>query len=132
MRRLILLIAAFLMLAPFALADVSGKWSGTAEVKMLEGEAMVLPVRAELKQHDKSVSGSIGKEGEEQYPIEKGINDGGKLSFEFTAPEAEEESGERKYLVRLNVVSESQLQGDIDFVVFGTKVTGKVTLTRAK
>ena len=49
-----------------------------------------------------------------------------------TAPEADEESGHRKYTLRLNVVSESQLQGEFDFVTNGNKVIGKVTLARAK
>ncbi len=125
-------MAAFFFLAGFAMADVSGKWRGSAEFKTPEGESMVVPISAEFKQQDKSVNGTTGKEGEEQYPIEKGQIDGGKLSFEFTAPEGDEESGQRKYTLRLNVISESQLQGEFEFLTNGTKMTGKVTLARAK
>ena len=92
----------------------------------------MIPVSAEFKQQDKSVSGATGKEGEEQFAIEKGQIDGGKLSFEFTAPEQDEASGKRLYTMRLNVVSESQLEGEFDFLANGAKVTGKVTLARAK
>lgn len=132
MRKLILASATFLLLTVYARADINGKWSGSAEVKTPEDESLVLPVSAEFKQQDKSVSGTIGKEGEEQYPIEKGALDAGKLSFEFTAPEGDEESGKRTYTVRLNVVSEAQLQGEVEFTANGAKVTGKLTLARAK
>ena len=89
-------VAALLMLAPFArAADVTGKWRGTAEAKLPDGQTQVIGITAEFKQHDKSVSGTTGKEGEEQYPIEKGQVDGGKLSFAFIAPEADEDSGKR-------------------------------------
>lgn len=104
------------------------------EIKTPElGESqVVLPVSAEFKQQDKSVSGSIGKEGQEQYPIEKGAIESSKLSFEFTAPEEDEASGKRTYTVRLNVVSETQLEGELEFTTNGAKVTGKMTLARAK
>jgi hypothetical protein len=131
MRKLVLL-GALLALPVLGRADVSGMWSGSAQIKTPEGESLVLPVSAEFKQQDKSVSGTIGKKGEEQFPIEKGVNDGKKISFEFTAPEAEEESGTRTYTVLLNVLGEAELQGEFDFVTNGAKVTGKVALTRAK
>ena len=132
MRKVILSVAAFFLLAGFAQADVSGKWNGSAEVKTPDGESMVVRISAEFRQQDKSLSGTTGKQGEEQYPIEKGQIDGGKLSFEFTAPEGDEESGKRLYTMRLNVVSESQLEGEFDFLMSGAKMTGKVTLARAK
>jgi hypothetical protein len=132
MRKLFVSMAAFFAMACFAKADVSGKWRGSAEMKTPDGESLVIPISAELKQQDKSVSGTTGKEGEEQYAIEKGQIDGGKLSFEFTAPEQDEASGKRVYTLRLNVVSESQLEGEFDFLANGTKVTGKVTLARTK
>jgi len=131
MRKLILPLAAFVLSAGIVMADVSGKWSGSAELETPDGTQKI-PISAEFKQKDKSVSGTTGKEGDEQYPIEKGLFDGNKVTIEFTAPEADEESGHRKYTLRLNVVSESQLQGEFDFVTNGNKVIGKVTLARAK
>lgn len=132
MRKVFLPVAGLLVLSAYARADVSGKWSGSAEVKSPEGESQVLRVSAEFKQQDKSVSGTIGKEGEEQFPIEKGSLEGSRLSFEFTAPEEDEPSGKRTYLMRLNVVSEGQLEGEFEFVTNGAKITGKLTLARAK
>jgi hypothetical protein len=131
MRKLCLPVAAFLLLAGVALADVSGKWSGTAEVPTPDGPHEI-PVTAEFKQQDKSVSGTVGQAGEEQYEIQKGMLDGGKLSFEFVAPEEEEASGKRLYTMRLNVISDTQIQGEFDFVTNGAKVTGKVMFARAK
>jgi hypothetical protein len=131
MRKLYVPLAAFLLFAGVALADVSGKWSGTAELQTPDG-AQALPVTAEFKQQDKSVSGTVGKAGEEQYEIHKGALDGGKLTFEFVAPEEDDPSGKRLYTMRLSVISDTQLQGEFDFLADGTKVTGKVTFTRAK
>ena len=131
MRKLILPVAAFLMLAPFAMADVSGKWNGSAEIETPDGKQSI-PISAEFRQQDKAVNGTIGKQGEEQYPIEKGAVEGGKLTFEFTAPEEDEASGKRLYRMRLNVASESELQGEVEFAMNDEKVTAKVTLTRAK
>jgi hypothetical protein len=132
MRKLILPVAAFVLSAGIVMADVSGKWRGSAEFKTPDGESMAVPTSAEFKQQDKSLSGTTGKEGEEQYPIEKGQIDGDKLTFEFTAPEANEDSGKRTYTLRLHVTGEPQLQGEFDFLVNGAKMTGKVTLARAK
>jgi len=131
MRKPILSMAAFLVLAPFAMADVSGKWSGSAEIDAPDGK-QTIPISAEFQQQDKAVKGTIGKQGEEQFPIEKGAVDGGKLTFEFTAPEEGEPSGKRLYAMRLNVASESELQGEVEFMMNGEKVIAKVTLARAK
>lgn len=132
MQKLIFPLAAFILLAAFAKADVSGKWRGSAEMKTPDGESMVVPISAEFKQQDESITGSTGKEGEEQYPIEKGQIDGGKLSFEFTAPEGDEDSGKRTYTMRLSVVNDSELQGEFDALMNGTKMIGKIKLARAK
>jgi hypothetical protein len=132
MRKLILPAAAFFLLAGFARADVSGKWRGSAEMKTPDGESLVVPISAEFKQQDKLVTGSTGKEGEEQYPIDKGQIEGAKLSFEFTAPEAGEDSGKRTYTLRLNVISDTELRGEFDALANGTKLIGKVKLARAK
>ena len=132
MRKLFLSVTALLLLTAYAKADVSGKWSGSAELKTPDGDSQVVRVSAEFKQQDQSVNGTTGKEGEEQYPIEKGTLEGSKLSFEFTAPEEDEASGKRTYTVRLNVASEDRLEGEFEFTTNGTKVTGKLTLARAK
>jgi len=132
MRKLVVLFMAFMLGAAWATAgDVSGKWRGSASVKLPDGDQAV-PISAEFKQQDKSVTGTTGKDGEEQYAIEKGKIEDGKLIFEFTAPEEDEPSGKRTYTLRLNVVSDSQLEGEFEAMANGGKIMGKVTLTRAK
>jgi hypothetical protein len=113
-------------------ADVSGKWSGSAELKTPDGDSQTIPVHAEFKQQDKAVTGAIGKEEAQHWPITKGKIEDGKINFEFEAPEADEASGKRLYTVRLTVVSDTQLQGEFEFDADGTKVTGKLTFTREK
>jgi len=93
---------------------------------------MAIPISAEFKQQDKSVNGTTGKDGEEQYTIEKGTIDGNKVTFQFTAPEEDEPSGKRTYTLRLNIISDTQLEGEFDFVMNDAKMTGQVKLARAK
>jgi hypothetical protein len=113
-------------------ADVSGKWSGSAELKTPDGDSQTIPVHAEFKQQGKAVTGAIGKEAADQWPIAKGKIEDGKINFEFEAPEGDEASGKRLYTVRLAVVSETQLQGEFEFETDANKITGKLTLAREK
>ena len=132
MRTLVLLFMTVLLCAAFATAgDVSGKWRGSAAVKLPDGDQLVA-ISAEFKQQDKSVTGTTGKDGEEQYAIEKGRIEDGKLNFEFTAPEEDEPSGKRTYTLRLNIISDTQLEGEFEAMANGAKMVGKVTLTRAR
>ena len=132
MRKLVFVFLTFLLGAGSAAADVSGKWRGSASVQLPDGQAQVAPISAEIKQQDKSLTGSTGKDGEQQYAIEKGKIEDGKLSFEFTAPEEDEPSGKRTYTLRLKVVSDTQPEGEFEAMANGSKLTGKVTLARVK
>jgi uncharacterized protein involved in outer membrane biogenesis len=98
----------------------------------MDGDTQTIPVHAELKQQGKAVTGTIGKEAEQRFPIDKGKIEDGKITFECEAPEGDESSGKRLYTVRLSVISETQLQGELEFEADGNKVTGKLTLTREK
>ena len=133
MRILVSCAVTLLLLGTLALAaaDVSGKWRGSAAVKLPDGDHVV-PMSAEFKQQGKSVTGTTGKDGEEQYAIEKGKIEDGKLICEFTAPEEDESSGKRTYTLRLNIISDTQLEGEFEAMANGEKMTGKVTLARAK
>lgn len=101
-------------------------------MQMPDGQSMVVPVSAEFKQQDKSLTGTTGKDGEEQYAIERGKIEEGNLSFEFTAPEEDEPSGKRTYTMRLKIVSDAKLDGEFEAMANGTKMVGKVMLTRTK
>jgi hypothetical protein len=133
MRRLTCSVLFILLLASMAsAADVTGKWTGSLEGKDPDGEAVVIPAHAELKQQGDSVTGKAWKEIEHQYSIEKGKIEGNRITFEFKAPEGSEDAEPLVHTVRLTVVGEDQLQGELEIPMEGGKMTGKLTLTREK
>ena len=106
--------------------------NGSLEAKLPNGEAVVVPSHAELKQQGDAVTGKVWKEVEQQFSIEKGNVDGNRLTFEFKAPEGSDEADPTMHIVRLSLVSENQLQGEVEFAIEGEKMTGKLTLAREK
>jgi hypothetical protein len=122
-----------LLSVPFvSAADVSGKWSGSLEIKTPDGKTAALPAYAEFKQEGASVTGAVWKEADDQFPVEKGKIDGNRITFEFLAQEGSEDSKPLVHSVRLAVVGETQLQGQMEFEDGGNKVTAKLTFTRDK
>ena len=96
------------------------------DIQAPDGSAQSMPVTAELKQDGKTVTGTAGREGDEQHALENGAIDGDKLTFEVTAPDG-------KYEVSLTLVSDAQLQGNVTHTdQDGSKVTAKLTFTKAK
>jgi hypothetical protein len=133
MRRLICDVLLVLLLAPLASAgDVTGKWTGSLEGKDPNGEVVIVPAHADLKQQGDSVTGKVWKEAEHQFSIEKGKIEGNRITFEFNAPEGSEGSEPVVHSVRLYLVSEDQLQGELEVAMEGDKMTGKLTFTREK
>ena len=133
MRRLMCNVLFILLLAPLAsAADVTGKWSGSLDAKDPNGETVTIPASAELKQQGDSVTGKVWKETEHRYSIEKGKIEGNRITFEFKAPEGSEEAEPLVHSVRLTVVSEDQLQGELEIAMDGGKMTGKLTFAREK
>jgi hypothetical protein len=133
MRRRICAVLFVLLLAPLAsAADVTGKWGGSLVVKNPDGETVTVPAHADFKQQGDSVTGKVWKEIERQFAIEQGKIEGNRITFEFKAPEGSEHAEPLVHSVRLTVVSEDQLQGDLDVGMDGDKMTGKLTLTREK
>jgi len=133
MRRLMCDVLFVLLLTPLAsAADVTGKWSGSLEAKDPNGEAVVIPAHADLKQQGDSVTGKVWKEIERQFSIEKGKIEGNRITFEFKAPEGSDDSELLVHRASLSVEGGNQLQGEIEFAMEGDKMTGKLTLTREK
>lgn len=121
------LMSLLLLIAPLTVSagDLSGKWTGAMELKTPDGQAQSMPVRAEFKQDGKSVTGTAGREGDEQLTIEKGTIENNKFTFEVQAPDG-------TYAASLTV-SDAQLQGEVTFNdPDGNKQTAKLTLTRDK
>ena len=132
MRSLINLTLFTLLVASFAsAADVSGKWSGSLEIKTPDGQTQTLPGYAELKQQGTTLTGTVWKDVENKFPIKKGRVEGDKITFEFSAPEGEEEAT-LVHMVRLTAVSKNQLEGELRFGQEGETVAGKLTFTRDK
>lgn len=132
MRRLIHVALWAIVITPLvSAADVSGKWSGSLEIKTPDGQAMSFPAFADFKQQGTSLSGNVWKDAEDKFVIKKGKVTGDRITFEFTAPEGSEDSA-LVHTVRLTVASEAQLQGEMEFEHEGTKATAKLTFTRDK
>jgi hypothetical protein len=123
----------FVLLVPLAsAADVTGKWSGSLEGKDPDGETVTVPAHADLKQQGDSITGKVWKEIEHQFSIEKGKIEGNRIAFEFKAPEGSEDAEPLVHSVRLTVVGEDQLQGELEVAMEGGKMTGKLTFAREK
>lgn len=123
MRRLLALLLVLASLA-FAAADVSGKWTGTMDVKLPDGSVNSTPVTAELKQTAATVAGTAGVAGSDQFTLEKGTLDGNQLTFEVHAADG-------VYAVKATLVSDTQMKGEVTFASpEGAKVTASLTMTR--
>lgn len=122
MRRL---LAFLLVLAPlaFTAADVSGKWVGSMDMKLPDGSVNSTPVTAEFRQTGAMVTGAAGVAGSDQFAVEKGMIDGGQLTFEVHAPDG-------VYAVKVSFVSDTQMKGEVSYTNEGGKGTAAITLTR--
>ena len=123
-----LLAALFLTLAPVAVSatDLSGKWSGSMDLKTPDGQAVSMPVTAEFKQDGKTLTGTVGKASDEQFNVDKGTVEDKKVSFEVQAPDG-------AYLVKLTIAADNQLEGEVNFTdPGGNPITAKLAYTRDK
>ena len=80
MLSLLLLLGAWTASA----ADLTGKWTGTIEVKE-NGESRTVPVLLILKQEGAKLTGSGGSSEDDQHPISKGSVEGDKVTIEAQA-----------------------------------------------
>jgi len=109
-----------------ASATISGKWGGTAQVKLPSGESRSYTLELQMTQKGPDVSGTIGTGEGDGVEIQKGKFEGTRLSFEVTPPEA---GSPVKFELDLNGDRlEGQLKGEVE----GGAITGKIALTRAR
>lgn len=123
MKKLCLLpcLAAALMAA-----DVSGKWTGNVEVEDPAGGSTVnTQVRAELRQKADAITGTIGRqEDQEAESIQNARLDGKRLTFEVS-------SAETNGLIRFALTLDGdRLDGEMSGSMDGAAITGKVHLQR--
>jgi len=120
-------LAASIGIASFAI-DVSGKWTGSLEIKLPDGSTVTQPAWTEFAQQGQEITGSAGGgDSDEASPIEKVMFDGKNLAFQFAGPDG------RVYKANLALADEDHLEGTLDFALpDGTALTAKMTLKRGE
>ena len=120
MRRI---LAIVLLYAVHAVAgDVTGKWSGSFKVS---GGDHSTPQIVILKQDGNRLTGSVGPDASEQYPIENGRVDGDHVRFELT-------SGEWGFSYDLKETGPDEMKGNLDLRSVNSERSAVVTLGRVK
>src|ERR1035437_4282067 len=103
-------------------ADVSGKWTGNVNVDDPTGGSTInTQVRAELRQKADAITGTIGRqEDQEAESIQNAKLDGKRLTFEVSSAET---TGLVKFVLTLDGDRwDGEMSGSMD----GTAITGKV------
>ncbi len=130
MRILICLLAALALALPVSAADVTGKWTGTVEFKTPDGGTDTGGAVCNITQKGNAITGTAGPE-EEQFPIRNGKISGDKITLEVV--HAQQEGGDRVYMVALKVVNADRMEGTVQFKTGdGALVNGTLVLNRAK
>ena len=78
-------VPSLILLAVALAPDVSGRWSGTVEIKTETGATQSVPVFLILKHEGERLSGSGGLNETQQSPIRNGQVSGEKLTCEIEA-----------------------------------------------
>ena len=108
-----------------AAADLTGHWSGQAELTGPDGNQHTQSLFLDLKQEGDKVTGSGGSEEGESLPIENAQFDGTKLTFSVSGPDG------RTYKSNLSLISADRLEGKLDFTMQdGTELNAKLTFQR--
>ena len=102
-------------------ADLTGKWSGTVDMKQ-DGDAQTIPVVMIVKQDGKTLTGTVGPEDDAQHNIQKGVVDGDTVTMEV-------DGGEAIYYLELKVDGD-QMSGAAKIGADGEKM--KIALKRVK
>ena len=108
-------------------AEVTGKWSGSFDMKNPDGSTRPSTAYLDLKQSGAEVSGTAGPNTEQRHPIQKGKLAGKKLTFEV-------QSGDEG-VMRFDLVFENDgIEGDVTHEVDGKPSgrTARLAVTRAK
>lgn len=122
---LCLMVLAALVFAVPAEVNVSGKWTGTLNVKNENGEATDQPALLVLKQSGTEISGTGGPDENEQHAITKGSIAGDKLLLEL-------EVGEGRTIKIELTLADEHLKGPFSMTRDGETRTGTLNLARAK
>ncbi len=122
MRRLFLLLTV--LAASLAAADLTGKWSGTVDLKGPDGSESG-GAWLELKQQGDEITGKAGPSEEELHPISDAKFDGKRLTFQVTGPQGQ------VFKLALDLIADDKLEGAIEGQTdSGDKITGKISLKK--
>ncbi len=119
-----LLLVMFAALPGFA-ADLTGRWTGTAEFVGEDGQPANRSVLFILKQEGAAITGEAGYDESMIAPIATGKFDGKKFTLTV--------SGDFEYKIELNLVSDNRLEGVAKFTPPGApELSAKLVLNKAQ
>lgn len=125
MRTFVLLIVlAALAGMAFADVDVTGKWAGSFNPTAANGETKESTAVLILKQSGKDITGTVGPNDDEQYPIKSGKIEGNKVTLE---------ADHDGHTLKLELVlAAERLTGEAHMSREGENMTAKIDVGRAK
>lgn len=104
---------------------VTGKWTGTLTRTAPDGRTQSIDFMFNLTQKGKTLTGTAGPNAERQWPLEKGVVDGSKVTFQVQQPDGPL----RTFTLKL---ADDRLQGEMLAALNGQSFTAKVDVGRAK
>jgi hypothetical protein len=124
------ILLCFLVLTVFLCAatadvDVTGKWAGSFNLTGPNGEMKETTALLKLKQSGVDISGTVGPNEDEQFPIQKGKIEGDKITLE-----ADHEGNTLK--IALVLVEADRITGDAQMSREGQTMNAKIDVKRAK
>ena len=105
--------------------NFTGKWTGTLTRTRPDGQSQSIDFLFDLTQKGKVLTGTAGPDAERQWPIEKGVVDGTKVTFQVQQPDGPL----RKCALAL---VEGRLKGTMTLEFNGQTAEVKVDMERAK
>jgi hypothetical protein len=124
--KLLVLFAVAVALASVAMADVdvTGKWSGSFNLTGPNGETKEATALFVLKQTGTDITGTVGPNEDEQFPVRKGKIEGDKITLE-----ADNEGQTIKLDLKF---ANGRITGEVQMSRDGQSMTAKVDVGRAK
>lgn len=123
-----LLFAITLSAAAMFGADLTGRWTGTLDMKRGE-ETRKQAALLIFKQDGANVAGSMGPDAERQFQIKSGRIEGERILIELTP---HEEGGPTKVMVELRLDGDDHLLGDLKAETPEGAITAKIDAKREK
>jgi len=123
----ITLVCLLLMFStmPALSADLTGKWTGSAEFVGEDGQTQSRSVIFNFKQEGTAVTGNAGYDENLVAPISDGKLEGAKLTLTVAA--------DFEYKIEMNMVSDDQLEGVAKFTPSGApEMSAKLKLSKVQ